>query len=373
MPSSTPPSKTSVSFERAQAKARVVRAFQEGKDWKEVATANDVNYHTAHRAVLAAGAEPKQRSGLRPSSVKMTVEVMSKLEELIDEDCRITLEQLRDRLHSDLGVDVSVASVHRALQGMLYSTKRLRIEKQTMNSSANKEKRKTFVAELNKHIKKGNMVVFQDETNFNLYLSRNEGWSRIGERVVVQLPPSKGSNLHVQDGVSSGSGLVLLQTHESSVKKQENARFMADLFVAALRLEEYEELQPAKVVIVTDNAPSHSEVERLAREYLAADGIVNLNKFVVLRLGPYSPMLNPIEGCWNSLKAKMRRFMAEKRQEFLVRGEYATFTEHRMQLMKEAVEFGKKVITARLVWYYERHCLRHCFAAEKGDDMQLGA
>uniref|UniRef100_H3GJD3 Tc1-like transposase DDE domain-containing protein n=1 Tax=Phytophthora ramorum TaxID=164328 RepID=H3GJD3_PHYRM len=267
MPSCTPSSKTSVSFERAQAKARVVRAFHEGKDWREVATANDVNYHTARRAVLAAGAEPKQRGGLRSSSVKMTVEVMSKLEELIDEDCRMTLEQLRDRLHSDLGVD----------------------------------------------------------------------------------------------------------THEGSVKKQENARFMADLFVAALRSEEYEELQPAKVVIVTDNAPVHSEVERLVREYLAADGIVNLNMFVVLRLGPYRPMLNPIEGCWNSLKAKMRRFMAERKQEVLVRGEYATFTEHCMQLMKEVVEFGKTVITARLVWRYERHCLRHCFAAEKGDDMKLGA
>ncbi|KAE9340698.1 hypothetical protein PR003_g10359 [Phytophthora rubi] len=192
----------------------------------------------------------------------MTVEVVSKHEELIDEDCRMTQEQLRDRLHSDLGVDVSVASVHRALQGMLYSTKRLRIEKEMMNSSVNKEKRKTFVAELNKPIKKG-------------------------------------SNLHRQGGVSSGSGLILLQTHEGSVKKQENARFMAGLFVAALRSEDYEELQPVKVVIVTDDSPSHSEVESLALVYLAADGIVNLNKFVVLRLGPYSPMLNPIEGCWN--------------------------------------------------------------------------
>ncbi|GMF46474.1 unnamed protein product [Phytophthora fragariaefolia] len=121
---------------------------------REVATANDVKYHTARRAVLAAGAEPKQRGGLRASSVKMTVEVMSKLEELIDEDCRMTLQQLRDCLQYDLGVDVSVTSVHRALQGMLYSTKRLRIEKETMNSSVNKEKRKAFVVELNKHIKK---------------------------------------------------------------------------------------------------------------------------------------------------------------------------------------------------------------------------
>ncbi|GMF56990.1 unnamed protein product [Phytophthora fragariaefolia] len=210
-------------------------------------------------------------------------------------------------------------------------------------------------------------------SNFNLYLSRNEGWSRIGERAVVQLPPSKGSNLHGQGGVSSGSGFILLQTHEGSVKKQENARFMADLFVAALRSEEYNELRPAKVVIVTDNAPAHSEVERLAREYLAADGIMNLNKLVVLRLGLYNPMLNSIEGCWNSLKAKMRRFMAERKQEVLVRGEYATFTEHRMQLMKEAVELGKKVVTTPLVWRYERHCLRHCFAAEKGNGMELGA
>ncbi|KUF94043.1 Peroxiredoxin-2 [Phytophthora nicotianae] len=116
---------------------------------------------------------------------------MSKLEELIDEDSCMTLGQLCDYLHSDIGVVVSKTSVHRALQGMLYLTKQLCIEKDTMNSNTNKEKRKTFVDELNKHIKKGNMVVFQDETNFNLYLIRNEGWSRIGERAVVHFPLPK--------------------------------------------------------------------------------------------------------------------------------------------------------------------------------------
>ncbi|KAE9051618.1 hypothetical protein PR001_g1287 [Phytophthora rubi] len=195
---------------------------------------------------------------------------MSKLKELVDEACCMTLEQLGDRLRSDLA-------------------------------------------------------------------SINEGWSRIGERAVVRLSPSKRSNLHVHGGVSGRSVLILLQTHDGSVKKQENARFMADLFVAALRSEEYEELQSANVVVVTDNGPAHSEMERLAREHLAADGIVNLHKFVVLRLGPYSPMLNAIEGCCNSLKAKMRRFMVESKQEVLVRGEYATFTEHRVQLIKEVV------------------------------------
>ncbi|ETO67708.1 hypothetical protein F444_15400, partial [Phytophthora nicotianae P1976] len=154
MPSPPHPSKTNRAFERTEAKARVVRAFHENQNWRDVAKANDVNYFTARRAILSAGQEPKQHGGLRQASVKMTVEVMSKIEEYLDKDCRMTLEQMSDRLQAELGVTVSKRSIHRALQGMLYSTKRLRIEKATMNSAANKEKRKNFVVELNKHIKK---------------------------------------------------------------------------------------------------------------------------------------------------------------------------------------------------------------------------
>ncbi|KAG3016394.1 hypothetical protein PC121_g5084 [Phytophthora cactorum] len=44
----------------------------------------------------------------------MTMEVMGKLEQYLDEDCRHTCEQLCDRLRSDLGVSVSTSSVHRA-------------------------------------------------------------------------------------------------------------------------------------------------------------------------------------------------------------------------------------------------------------------
>ncbi|GMF27826.1 unnamed protein product [Phytophthora fragariaefolia] len=205
-----------------------------------------------------------------------------------------------------------------------------------------------------------------------MYLSRNEGYSRVGERATVALTPSQGANLHVQGGVSSGTGIVLMRPHVGSVTKQENARFVADLFTAALRTEEYSELAPTnKVVIVTDNAPVHSEVETLARGMLVLDGIMNGDKLVVLRLAPYSPMLNPIEGCWNVLKAKMRRFIAERKEEFLVRGEYATFCAHRQALMEEAVGVAIPEITRRLVWRMERHCLKASFAAGRGEDMQL--
>ncbi|KAG2846877.1 hypothetical protein PC113_g17886 [Phytophthora cactorum] len=191
-----------------------------------------------------------------------------------------------------------------------------------MNKAENKNKWKEFVNKLEEHASRRDMIVFHDETNFNMYLSRNEGYSRVGERATVALTPSQG--------------------------------------------------MPASSPISSRLHWGRRTTETLATEMLAADGIVSANKLVVLRLAPYSPMLDPIEGCWNVLKAKMCRFMAERKEEFLVRGEYETFCAHRRALMEEDVEFAKSAITRRLVWRMERHCLKASFAAGRGEDMELG-
>ncbi|KAG4049887.1 hypothetical protein PC123_g14857 [Phytophthora cactorum] len=209
--------------ERAAANARVVRALKESANWREVAAHNDVPYSTARRAALNADGEPTTHGGVRGVRVKMTMKVMGKLEQYLDEDCRHTCEQI---------------------------LKKLRIEKVTMNKAENKNKRKEFVNKLEKHASRGDMIVFHDETNFNMYLSRNEGYSRVGERATVALTPLQGSNLHVLGGVSSGTGTMLMRTHAGSVKKQENARFVADLFTAALGTEEYCELAPTSKIVI---------------------------------------------------------------------------------------------------------------------------
>ncbi|KAE8915493.1 hypothetical protein PF005_g7782 [Phytophthora fragariae] len=84
-------------------------------------------------------------------------------------------------------------------------------------------------------------------------------------------------------------------------------------------------------------------------------------------------MLNPIEGCWNSLKTRMKKRLADRKEEMMVRGDYDMYKEHWLAIMKEAVETSKCVITRRLVWRFERHCLRHCVAAEREEDMKLEA
>ncbi|POM77517.1 Transposase [Phytophthora palmivora] len=62
-------------------KARVVRAFEEGDNWRAVVSANDVEYHIARRVIITNCEGPKKHGGLRRTTIKMTVDVMCKIEE----------------------------------------------------------------------------------------------------------------------------------------------------------------------------------------------------------------------------------------------------------------------------------------------------
>ncbi|OWZ06723.1 hypothetical protein PHMEG_00020987 [Phytophthora megakarya] len=152
--------------------------------------------------------------------------------------------------------------------------------------------------------------------------------------------------MHVQGGLSPKNGIVLMRTHDGSIRKEENARFVADLFVAARGTDEYHEQNSSnKVVVVADNASAHSQVEAFVCNMDVADGMFNVSKLVLLRLAPYNPMLNPIKGCWTVLKTRLKRFVAERKEELLVRGKYDTFTDHRMAIMKGAIYIAKPAIT----------------------------
>uniref|UniRef100_H3GWD3 Transposase Tc1-like domain-containing protein n=1 Tax=Phytophthora ramorum TaxID=164328 RepID=H3GWD3_PHYRM len=127
----TPPlvSREAKQFERNSAQKRGIDAFLAGQDWLGVATSNAVSVTTARRIAAKCSIEQQPRGGVRTACIKMTVEVMSKLEKYIDEQADMTMAVMKDRLLSDLSVDVSITSIHRALHGMLYTAKGLRIEK----------------------------------------------------------------------------------------------------------------------------------------------------------------------------------------------------------------------------------------------------
>jgi transposase len=94
-----------------------------------------------------------------------------------------------------------------------------------------------------------------------------------------------------------------------------NAAFPLDTYVAALKWADSSDVfRNKKIVLVIDNAPAHERSEH--RPPLPA------HRLAILRLAPYSPTCNPIDGCFSVLKAAVKRFVSANiaRLKFLRRG-----------------------------------------------------
>lgn len=217
------------------------------------------------------------------------------------------------------------------------------------------------------------MVVYCDETNYNLYCSRTVGRARRGQRAVVQFPASHGANLQIQCAVSTGTGVVHAELVNGSIAMDANASFIAQVFVHALKSTEFEHCD-GRIVIVIDNAPAHSQTEVRATEKLRELGYEDrLPLLVILRLGPYSPMLNPIEGCFSVLKARVKEILGQRRNEASTRGEFRSIEERKRALLRECARDALTLITPYLVTRMAFHSAMWGARAEAMEDMQVGA
>jgi hypothetical protein len=161
------------------------------------------------------------------------------------------------------------------------------VEPMACNSDVNKEKRKVFAEALIAHHAEGNLVVYFDETNFNLYTKRSRGRAKKGKRAVDVLPASKGPNLQLQCAVSSDIGVVKYRTQKGSIKKMhDNAAFVDEIYDAVKETDVYKDTYAdKKIVVVFGNSPAHSQTVVL---------VPDRDDLVLLRLGPYRPMCNPV-------------------------------------------------------------------------------
>ncbi|POM65217.1 Hypothetical protein PHPALM_19104 [Phytophthora palmivora] len=86
-----------------------------------------------------------------------------------------------------------------------------------------------------------------------------------------------------------------------------------------------------EVVVVLDNAPCHTDAEDVFDEEEFEDA-------EVLKLRPYSPMLNPIENVFSVYKSAVKRFLARQRPAILRVPDGKTITEHRAKYLKLAAD-----------------------------------
>ena len=234
---------------------------------------------------------------------KVTEAMKNMLIELIETNPLITLREMKSELQSNFNVSLSLQCISGHLDGMAYSVKKVRVEPAKANEIGNKKLRKAFVEKILSVQSNNTPIVYMDETNFNIYISRTEGRSKVGERCNVKFPNSKGKNVHLI-GAIGPNGFKEFQLMRGSFTNESANDFVRSVIRKA------RDHYNMNVCIVIDNAPCHSRVEN----------ILNESEFygsTILRLGPYSPMLNPIEQLWSSVKSVVKSDLAKKMPEIL--------------------------------------------------------
>jgi len=164
---------------------RIVNCANRGEDWIALAATLGVKYKTAYHWVQSGNDNMLPKGGTKPKTV--ADDGIGVIVSWVEEDCTITLQQLKEKIMTYFNKMVSVSTVGNYLEGRLYSVKGVHIEPLTMNSEANKIKRLEYVKSLNAFIQQGKQIVWMDETNFSLFCRRTTGHARVGNKAVQHL------------------------------------------------------------------------------------------------------------------------------------------------------------------------------------------
>lgn len=272
-----------------QDRTRIVACANKGDDWTALVKSLGIQYKTAFHWVQSGRVKMLQKGGKKPKI--LTEAEIDIIISWVEEDNGFTLRQLKTRIQEHFRKVLSLTTIGNYLEGRLFTVKQFHNEAITMNSVENKNKREQYVRALNEHIRDGKQIIWMDETNFNLFCRRTRGRARKGGRAIQQLPSARGPNVHLI-GAISAAGVVSMDRRRGSFTSDS-----ANAWVRIL-LQQWQDLgnQLADLVLVCDNAPCHSRLQNVVNETGAS----------LLRLSPYSPMLNPIETIWSKIKSNVK-------------------------------------------------------------------
>ena len=284
------------------ARARVINEAENSGDWKMMAQANGIAYKTAFNWVNSGRVEKLPRGGDHRS--KLSEEHVAALIRLIENEPQITLREMCVRLERNFGLNVCKQTVSKKLDGQLISCKKVHTMPVGMNTPENKAARRNYVEQMLQHVANQKTLIFIDETNFNVYCRRTQGRALQGRRAVVKAPNSKGPNIHII-GAMTSTGICYWERRRGAYKK-DNCR---EWLRRCLRFcNENHNINYEDVIVILDNAPVHSQLETVFNEEEFTGG-------AVCRLAPYSPMLNPIEHIWSSVKASCKNQLQTRHNE----------------------------------------------------------
>ena len=158
-------------------RTQVVAVHEADGDWREKARQLNIPAGTAYRWVKE-GDKPDMRGGRRHG--KVTDVHRAYMVTMVEENPRTTLSEIKEGLLRQFGLAVSKPTISKHLDALMYTLKMVRFEPERANTDANKEKRREFVNSLLNYQSRNLPIIYMDETNFNLHVTRKEGRSKRG-------------------------------------------------------------------------------------------------------------------------------------------------------------------------------------------------
>lgn len=300
-----------------------------------------------------------RRGGAVAKNQKIRQEHVEYLVDLLNVNSQFSLKELARKLLAEFNVSVSHQTIARHLEGRMISLKSVHYQPEAANNLTNKALRHSYVQDIMQATGSGKYVVYIDESNVNLFLRRSQGRAPVGSRAVVKLPSSKGNNIHMI-GALTQLGLISFQRRRGSYKHEQFNAWLNDLLQSLLA----QGIQSNNVVIVMDNAPCHARAEQVIGNYPGAS---------ILRLAPYSPMLNPIESAWSDIKAQLKDKEAASLAEVLAGNNNGlTQTEFRLRFVERLIDEARQAVTTMKCMRFVNHTQTFFADALALKDMPVG-
>lgn len=338
-------------------KKQICAVYNNNGDWRGLANALGVKKATAYRWVKNQNQVQRQHGGKRRE--KITEDHRAVMTRYIEENPRMTLKELKRKFEEDHHVSVSTECLRQHLDGLMFTLKDIRREPERTNSEETKTKRCEYVRQLLDYQSQNIPIIYMDETNFNLFISRRQGRSKKGTRCRYISAGTRGNNVHVI-GCIGNLGLIYSEFRRGSFKMAECNEFVRQCLRAA------QNMYHSSVVLVMDNAPCHRNVEAVFADE-------EFRNHSLLRLSPYSAMLNPIELAWSSFKAAVKRSLSVQLPQILVdedRGNLSQ-TEYRLRQLENIMAEALGTINVNSCARYLAHILRFVPDALNLNDMPM--
>jgi transposase len=233
---------------------------------------------------------------------KLSQEQQSTIRDWVDDNCLLTLPELRQGCQRQLNVEVSESTLSRMLRNFHYTVKRTSVVVERVSWPEVIQARMVYATEYLRIMSRRHSLYFVDESGFSCSMRRKVGRALEGERAVVRVPAIRSKNF----SLCAAYNINTMFHFEVQGRPYNTANFL--IFVRAVTAKFTTE-GIINAILIMDNVPFHHS--RDIREHIEGSG----NQLMFLP--PYSPFLNPIENVFNQWKNSVKSARPSNEQELL--------------------------------------------------------